>query len=188
MRVCQLQEPLLQQLLAYLNFNLDPEDLSFSYRQKSDFYELWQQHKKLKTVEVGEAWPDTFNRDRYICFNLNPITKFTSSSRSTEFKNILQWNISQMITKTISTSTRIVISNAMNWGINCEYNKKSMETEITIWSEFSNGGKAIVEQILASEHKSKRAWLWESQYGIWVGKLTIWVRSESKVTKVNHLR
>ena len=50
---------------------------------------------------------------------MNPLTKFTSS-RSTEFKDILPWSISQMI----------------------------ME-----------GGKAIVEQILASEerHKSRRA-------------------------------
>ena len=54
-----------------------------------------------------------------------------------------------------------------------------METEKTAWSEFPNGGKAIVEQILASEerNKSKRAGLWESQSGIRVGKLTIWVRS-----------
>ena len=37
---------------------------------------------------------------------------------------------------------------------------KSMETE-TKWSEFSSGGKAIVEEILASEeiNKSKRAGL-----------------------------
>ena len=54
-----------------------------------------------------------------------------------------------------------------------------MKTETTTWSEFTNGGKAIVEQILASEeiNKSKRAGLWESQSGIRVGKLTIWVRS-----------
>ena len=32
----------------------------------------------------------------------------------------------------------------------CEFDGKSMETETT-WSEFPNGGKAIVEQILASE-------------------------------------
>ena len=46
-------------------------------------------------------------------------------------------------------------------------------------SQFPNGGKAIAEQILASEeiNKSKRAGLWESQSGIQVGKLTIWVRS-----------
>ena len=53
-----------------------------------------------------------------------------------------------------------------------------METETTKCLEFSNGGKAIVEQILALEerNKSTRAGLWESQSGIWVGKLSIWVR------------
>ena len=52
-----------------------------------------------------------------------------------------------------------------------------METETTTWSEFPNGEKAIVEQILASEqgNKPKRAWLWESQSGIQVGTLIIWV-------------
>ena len=38
----------------------------------------------------------------------------------------------------------------MKWGIPSEFDGKSMETETT-WSEFPNGGKAIVEQILASE-------------------------------------
>ena len=54
-----------------------------------------------------------------------------------------------------------------------------METETTTWSEFHSGGKAIVEQILVSleRNKSKRAGLWESQSGIHVEKLTIWVRS-----------
>ena len=28
--------------------------------EKNDFYELWQQHKLLKTAEMNEAWPDTF--------------------------------------------------------------------------------------------------------------------------------
>ena len=49
-------------------------------------------------------------RDIYINFNQNPLTKFTSSSRSTEFKDIFAWNISQMMLKTILISTRIVIS------------------------------------------------------------------------------
>ena len=54
-----------------------------------------------------------------------------------------------------------------------------MRTETTTWSEFSNEGKAVVEQTLASEerNKSKRAGLRESQSGVQVGKLTIWVRS-----------
>ena len=60
-----------------------------------------------------------------------------------------------------------------------EYDGKSMETETTIWPEFPNGGKAIVEQTLASEerNKSKRAGLWESQSEISLGKLAIWLRS-----------
>ena len=70
----------------------------------------------------------------------------------------------------------------------CELVGKSMETERTTWSEFPNGGKAIVEQILASEerNKSKRAGLWESQSGIRVGKLTIWVRSFEIVSLKYH--
>ena len=36
-----------------------------------------------------------------------------------------------------------------------EYDGKSMETETRIWSEFPNKGKAIVEQILASEEINK---------------------------------
>ena len=66
-----------------------------------------------------------------------------------------------------------------NGASHSEYDGKSMETETTKWSEFPNGGKAIVEQILVSEerNKSKRAGLWESQSGIRVRKLTIWVRS-----------
>ena len=58
----------------------------------------------------------------------------------------------------------------------CEFDGKSMETETITWSEFPNGGKAIVEQILASEeiNKSKRAGLWELQSDIRVGKLIIW--------------
>ena len=49
----------------------------------------------------------------------------------------------------------------------------------TMWSEFPCGGKAILEQIPASEqrNKPKRIGLWESQSGIQAGKLTIWATS-----------
>ena len=118
-------------------------------------------------------------RDIYINSNLNPLTKFTSSSRTTKFKDILLWKISQMITKTVPITTRIVISYAMKRVSHHEFEGNSMETQTTTWSEFRNGRKAIVEKMLASEErkKSKRAGLWESQSAIWVGKLTIWVRS-----------
>ena len=56
-------------------------------------------------------------RDIYINSNLNPLIKLTSSRRSSEFEEIPPWNISQMITKAVPISTRIVISYAMKWGI-----------------------------------------------------------------------
>ena len=58
-----------------------------------------------------------FSMRIYINSNLNPLTKFTSSSRSTEFEDILIWNISQMIMKTDPISVRIVTINAMKQGI-----------------------------------------------------------------------
>ena len=47
-------------------------------------------------------------RDKCINSNLNPLTNFTGRSRSTEFKDILSCNISQMITKTVTVSITIV--------------------------------------------------------------------------------
>ena len=71
---------LFQWLLACLNFTLDSEDL---------FYELWQQHKQLKTMEMSETWPDIYDKRCIHQTSLNLLTKLTSSSRSTEFKGIL---------------------------------------------------------------------------------------------------
>ena len=65
-------------------------------------------------MEMSEVSPD---EGIYINSNLNTLTKFISSIRSTEFKDTLPWNISQMITKTIPIRTRIVISYAMKRGI-----------------------------------------------------------------------
>ena len=49
---------LLPQLLVRLNFTLEAEDLSFHLsftNEESDFYELWQQHRKFKTIEMNDA-------------------------------------------------------------------------------------------------------------------------------------
>ena len=68
----------------------------------------------------------------------------------------------------------------MQWnGVSCcEFDGKAMETETTTWSEFADGWKIFVEQMLALEkrNKSKRAGLWESLSGIWRRKLPISVR------------
>ena len=64
--------------------------------KKSDFYELWQQHQHLKTMVTSEAIYINMYRDIYINPNLNWLTKFTRRSRSTEFKDIFLWIISQI--------------------------------------------------------------------------------------------
>ena len=48
---------LLQRLIACMNFTLGSEDLDlfYLYIKGSDFYELWQQHKQLKTMKTNET-------------------------------------------------------------------------------------------------------------------------------------
>ena len=65
----------LQRSLVCLNFTLDSEDLSFVTNQKSDFYELWLQHKQLKTMDMSEAWPDTFDEGHKRQFQPKPTHK-----------------------------------------------------------------------------------------------------------------
>ena len=43
---------------------------------------------------MNQAWPDTYNEGYILNSNLNLLTKLTSSSRITEFKDILPWKIS----------------------------------------------------------------------------------------------
>ena len=115
-------------------------------------------------------------KDVCINSNLKLLTKFTSSSRSSVFKNILQ--ITEIITNTILISTGIVISYTMKQGIpfwiywKVSENWDSNMIIISQWSESCCRTKRQNKEI----HKSKRAGLWESQSRIWVGSLTIWVR------------
>ena len=46
---------LLQQLVSCMNLTLDTKDLFCCYKHKNDFYEQWQQHKQLKTMEMDMA-------------------------------------------------------------------------------------------------------------------------------------
>ena len=90
-------------------------------------------------------------KDIYINSNQNPLTKFTSSSRSTKFKDVLSWNISQMITKTIPISTRTVIS--------CDETGHPvlylLESQWKLRKQYDQKRKAIAEQILVSEEINK---------------------------------
>ena len=122
-------------------------------------------------------------RNIYIDSNLKPLTKFTSSSRGTEFKDIIPWNM-----KTISISTRIVINNAMKqdillwmwWEVNGNWDNNMIRT--SPWREGHCRTNTSVRR-----KKFKRAGLWEPQSGIQVGKLTIWVRSFENYNRVHQV-
>ena len=139
MQIWQLQEPLTITRLS---------ELYFRFRR----FVLLLQTKKAISMDCGSctsSWkPWRWVRleliltmsDIYINSNLNPLTKFTSS-RSTEFKDILPWNISQMIMETIPISTRIVISYVKKQGILfCVYwkvngNRDNNMIRISLWQE-----------------------------------------------------
>ena len=106
-----------QQLLACLNFTLDSEDLFCWYKQKKWFLNCDSSTSHWKPWSLVRIDLILTMRDIHINSNLNSFTKFTSSNRSTEFKDIFQWNISQIITKTVPLSKRIVISYVMKWPI-----------------------------------------------------------------------
>ena len=114
-------------------------------------------------------------RDIYTNSDPNSFPKFTST-RSTEFKDIFPWNISQITMKTIPVSTRIVISYTMKRGTTFWLWRKVNENwdnnmiRISQWIQSQSRANT-------SASKNKEAGLWESQSGIWVAKLTIWVRT-----------
>ena len=102
-QVQQLLGHFLQLLLAFLNFNVGASKIK-------DFYELWQQHKCLKTNQTNEAWPDTYDErytSIYISSNLDSFAKFSGSNRRTQFKDVFSWNIPQMV------GTKIIINCVM---------------------------------------------------------------------------
>ena len=76
----------------------------------SNFYKLWQQHKQPKNMEISEVW----------LISIPTRTHLQNSPAAAEaltHKNILPWNISQMIKKTIPITMRIAISYIMKQGI-----------------------------------------------------------------------
>ena len=152
---------------------------SVGTNKKSDFYELWQQHKQLGPWRWVRLELIFTMRDTYISSNLNLLTNFTSGSRKTEFNDILQWNIFQIITKTVPVSRRIIISYAIKRGIPFWLWRKVNGNWHNNMIRISQWKKAVVEQILLSEEKkkSKGTGLWKSQSGIRVATLTNWWRS-----------
>ena len=93
--------------LSICKFGSFKNPFSMNYRSSTSSWKQWRWVKIDLILSM---------RDIYINSNLNPLTKLTSS-RNTEFKDILPCKISQMIKKTVLISTRIVISYAMKWCI-----------------------------------------------------------------------
>ena len=83
---------LLQWLLACLNFTLDSEDIFIWYKQKSNSVNYGRSRSTGKLWRWVRLDLIPTMSDISINSNLN-LTKFTSNSRSTEFKDILPWNI-----------------------------------------------------------------------------------------------
>ena len=134
------------------------------------------------TTSSWKPWwwvrPDTYDEGYIHQFQPeHTLTKFTNSSRSTEFKRNPPMEHTQMIAKTAPISTRIVISYAMKWVIplgvwrKVNGNWDNNMIRISQWRE--SHCRLALEEI----NKSKRAGLWQSQSEIQVGKLPIWVRS-----------
>ena len=44
-------------------------------------------------MEMNKTWPDIYDKEYVLQFQTGQLAKYESSSRSTEFKYILSWNI-----------------------------------------------------------------------------------------------
>ena len=107
------------------------QDLFCWYKQNNWFVWAMATAPAAEKLEMNEAWLDTFN-ERYIHINsnLDQITNFCINSRSTKFKVVPQWNISQMIMNTIPISMRLVTICMMN-----------MYIPFWVWRKFNGNWK-----------------------------------------------
>ena len=123
-------------------------------------------------------------KDMYINSNLNPLTKVTSSSRSTEFKDILPRNISQMITKIIPISTRIVTSHTMKWGFllwiwwNVNENWENNMIRVSQWRESHFKANASVRRKKEIQNsRTMRITVWDPSRRVKYLSKDIWDRN-----------
>ena len=119
---------------------------------------LWQHYKHVKTnvYEWGLTW--------YLRWEIYTSTWTHSQDSATA---VVAWNLWEYLLA------------AQGLGTSSFFKGKSIVTETTTWSQFSNGGKATEEQILGSEERkkySKEQCCDSHSQGIRVGKLNIWVR------------
>ena len=122
-------------------------------------------------------------RDIYSNSNLKLLTKFTNSSRSTEFEDVLSWNISPMNMKTFPISIRIAINYVMKRGIplwvwwkvcgNCDSNM----TRNSQWREsHCRTNYSIKKKKEIQKSKNKRITVWDPIRKVNHLKKVIWDR------------
>ena len=97
------------------------EVVSISYSSSTSSWEPWGWMRLDLVITM---------RDIYINSNLDPITKFSISSRNTKFTDTLQLNISQMIKKILSIIKRMAIKCVMKRGIPFDFERSINSTII----------------------------------------------------------
>ena len=143
----------LQQLLACLNFRIR-RFILFLQTKKVIYMNYCSSRSSWKPwwwVRLDLIFPM-----RYIYINSNLNTEFTKSSRSTKFKLVLPRNVSQIITKNVSISTRIVISYAIKRDIPLRIWWKVIGNWYKTWSQVPDEWKVIVKQEVSEETKKKK--------------------------------
>ena len=146
--------------------------------EKSDFYKLWQQHKLLKTMEMGEVWSDTYDEGYLHQFYCHKIYK----------KQLKQWVKKYTPMEHLSgdhedhsISPRIVQGYAMKRGglffwvyrrVNGTWDNNLIR--ISQWRKSHCRTNASIRR---KKEIQKRVRPWElSLLGTRVRNLTIWVR------------
>ena len=122
----------------------------------------------------GDEWSLTW----YFWWGIYTSIPTWTSQNSLVAAEALSLSYDQMTRKTITISTQIVKSHVMKqsillwirWKVNGNWDSNMIR--ISQWMESHCRTNTSIRR-----NKSKRAGLWESQSGIRVGKLTIWVRS-----------
>ena len=115
-------------------------------------------------------------RYKYINYNLYALTNVSSSSRVTKFKDILTWNMSQMITKAAPISTRIIIKYAMKRGI-----------PFWVWQKIDgNRGNNLIRTFQWRQTHCRTNISFRRKKLIQKNR-TVWVTVRNPTRKVNHL-
>ena len=146
----------------------------------------WKPWRWMRLDLIDSMW------DIYINSNPNPLTKFISSSRSTKLKDVVPWNISQMIMKTISISTRIFISYGMKggiplwiwWKVNGNWDSKMIR--ISQWRENLYRTNTMARRKKeVQKSRTMRITIWELHRKVNHLSKVIWDRKIIRVHQVN---